>query len=187
MIYFIHNAALKAVKIGYSDDPAKRLRKLQTGAGARLELVGTIPGGPDLERRLHVRYAHRRLYGEWFAADEAFLTELAALPGADIAPSCTRDGIRWCCVPNPPGYCRPEWQRSAAIDREGTVFAPAAITDREEAAFLGALQDGVPLLESDGHIFLPTWWIRREFPDVADICGAIEGKVWGHFPAPQGA
>lgn len=54
------------VKIGFSTDPDKRLRELQTGSPFKLRLVKTYPGNRALERRLHGLFSDVRLHGEWF-------------------------------------------------------------------------------------------------------------------------
>lgn len=58
-------------KFGYSVDPSRRLRSLQTGSSSSLSLVHSIPVDCDLdvrvlERTFHREYAHRRVRGEWF-------------------------------------------------------------------------------------------------------------------------
>ena len=42
---------------------------LQVGNPRRLRLVGTLEGGAELEGRLHQRFAHLRIAGEWFRAE----------------------------------------------------------------------------------------------------------------------
>lgn len=61
----------KTVKIGYSADPERRLRQLQTGHERRLALIHTEKVEPDrapvLERLIHDANRHLRMTGEWFA------------------------------------------------------------------------------------------------------------------------
>lgn len=65
-VYVIHAVGTNRVKIGYSADPANRLSELQTASPFPLDLVGTRPGTPDMERGLHRHlYKHHRV-GEWF-------------------------------------------------------------------------------------------------------------------------
>lgn len=54
------------VKIGVSNEPAGRLKTLQTGNGARLNLLTCIRGGGWKESQLHKRFAEDRINGEWF-------------------------------------------------------------------------------------------------------------------------
>lgn len=71
MIYFIKNIATSNIKIGFSDNPRKRLKELQTGSAEKLVLIKTIEGDQKLEGQLHELFSHCRLDGEWFSpADE---------------------------------------------------------------------------------------------------------------------
>ena len=63
-------------KFGFSGEPLKRLRALQTGSSDTLHLIETVavPEGRvrELENTLHREIgAHRRVRGEWFAIDAA--------------------------------------------------------------------------------------------------------------------
>lgn len=71
----------------------------------------------------------------------------------------------------------PGWLRSAAINEEGTVFAPAALTGNEGGAFLCASWDGVPTVIHRGHVYLPTAWLAREHPQVELLCKKIDSTV----------
>jgi hypothetical protein len=59
--YFISDG--DAVKIGYSTDPGKRLRALQTAHPKRLTLLGVCS---FKESELHEKFHGLRLHGEWF-------------------------------------------------------------------------------------------------------------------------
>jgi hypothetical protein len=64
------------VKIGHADDPAKRLRELQTGNPCKLELLAILPNhGQTAERALHKKFARYATGGgrEWFALPLATL------------------------------------------------------------------------------------------------------------------
>lgn len=89
--------------------------------------------------------------------------------------------LRWCAVPNPPGHRKPEWFRSAALAEDGTVYAPAVVAGNELAVTMAATYDGVSALVSDHHVYLPTDWLAREYPVVADICEKIAQKTREHF------
>ena len=71
-VYFIR-AATGEIKIGHAKDPLKRLNDLQTGQPAPLRLLATMPGGVEVERELHDRFAEFHLQGEWFFATERLL------------------------------------------------------------------------------------------------------------------
>ncbi len=67
-VYLIACPATGQVKIGMARDPNARLGQLQTGHGHELQLVATIASENPffLENRLHRRFRHHRLKGEWF-------------------------------------------------------------------------------------------------------------------------
>jgi len=86
-------------------------------------------------------------------------------------------GMQWFVIDNPDGHRLPKWQRSAAVDDAGTVFAPAAIAGNEQSIFFCASWDGVPGVASRKHIFLPVEWLAREYPLTRDLCASIERGV----------
>lgn len=70
------------VKIGRADDPAQRLRKLQTGNHQKLELLVVLPNsGQTAELALHRKYAKYATDSgrEWFALPVAELEVLIGL------------------------------------------------------------------------------------------------------------
>jgi hypothetical protein len=91
--------------------------------------------------------------------------------------------IRWFRAENGPGFRLPLWARTVALDWEGTVYAAAATTDDEPGAILAASQEGVPILfdKASERRFLPTAWMAREFPQIADICANIDVTVRMHL------
>lgn len=67
-VYFIgHELKVGSeVKIGVAYEPHKRLSTLQTGYPKSLRVLATVEGGETEEEKLHRRYRHARLRGEWF-------------------------------------------------------------------------------------------------------------------------
>ena len=55
------------VKIGWSENVARRLFEIQKYAPEELVLYKFIPANAETEGQLHRRFSHLRLYGEWFA------------------------------------------------------------------------------------------------------------------------
>jgi hypothetical protein len=70
-VYVIRNTGTGSVKIGVSRDPAERLKQLQTGSDAQLELVAVKRTANAFaeEAALHRKHGERRLCGEWFSAE----------------------------------------------------------------------------------------------------------------------
>lgn len=77
-VYFIQAGEGGAVKVGYSKDPQRRRCDLQTGHASRLTIRALYDGSAADEERLHYRFRHYRLDGEWFSP--AVLDEAVDLP-----------------------------------------------------------------------------------------------------------
>jgi len=65
-VYFIEAVANRHIKIGWANDPSRRLRAFQTGSPTEYILLGTIPGSRTLERKLHRDFHEFNAQGEWF-------------------------------------------------------------------------------------------------------------------------
>ncbi|WP_260581148.1 GIY-YIG nuclease family protein [Sphingopyxis sp. PET50] len=65
-VYCIVHHERQAAKIGYSADPDRRFRQLQTGSPDMLTLFDRMPGDTALETAFHRYFAERKLMGEWF-------------------------------------------------------------------------------------------------------------------------
>lgn len=65
------------VKIGYSVNPEARVGELQTGNPRVLYLVAKMPGTEADEKRIHAKFIHKNVVGEWFHRDYDVLEEFA--------------------------------------------------------------------------------------------------------------
>jgi T5orf172 domain len=91
VVYFVR--AGNAVKIGSTTNLAARLRALATASAVSLELLAAVPGGREVEARLHRHWRHLHVQGEWFRADEAlvrYAREQAAGPAPPTPAEATR-------------------------------------------------------------------------------------------------
>lgn len=70
MIYLIICKNNSTCKIGYSKNPKNRLMQLQSSNPYFLELVATIDGTLQDEKRLHTKFKDYRIGGEWFNYSE---------------------------------------------------------------------------------------------------------------------
>src|SRR5438876_654439 len=84
VVYFVRGG--DAVKIGRTGNLAARLKALATASAVPLELLAAVPGGRPEEARLHRRWRHLRLRGEWFRADEALVRSAREQYGGWPAP-----------------------------------------------------------------------------------------------------
>lgn len=67
------------IKIGFTIAPEMRVKTLSTWAPFPVELIVSIPGGLELERRVHRRFAHLHSHREWFEAGADLLGFIARL------------------------------------------------------------------------------------------------------------
>jgi len=80
MIYFIRSEGF--VKIGHTTNRVKwRLKELQTGNPAKLELLGFVKGNRHDEYRLHELFGRLRHRGEWFRLDPELEDYIKAVSG----------------------------------------------------------------------------------------------------------
>lgn len=84
-VYFIQANPGDEIKIGFSTDPYRRLRALQTAATKELHLLAAMPGMPELERQTHERFAAHRTIGEWFTPAREILDLIENLKHMDGA------------------------------------------------------------------------------------------------------
>jgi hypothetical protein len=74
-LYAIKDSSSGYVKLGYSADPAQRLRELQTGNSGALQLIYTARIREDrarpVEQQLHRELKHLQVRGEWFNLTES--------------------------------------------------------------------------------------------------------------------
>lgn len=72
----------------------------------------------------------------------------------------------------------PPWARVFGMTRDGTVYAPAALTGDETATLEKAAAEGVAAAMKNDHAFLPAPWLVRSYPyefEVIRVCRIIEG------------
>ncbi len=94
MIYFIQGQTTRAIKIGKANDPAARLKGLQTGMPETLALLGTVPGHYEEERLLHGQFERFHLRGEWFHGEPELFRMIMALAAREGTPSTLWDECR---------------------------------------------------------------------------------------------
>jgi hypothetical protein len=82
-VYAVAAGATGQVKIGYSTEPRKRVRNLQTAQTEQLQMVYLVPGTTELEAALHCRFQPHHIRGEWFDLGRRNVAELA------------QDFVRW--------------------------------------------------------------------------------------------
>lgn len=87
--------------------------------------------------------------------------------------------IHWFCVSNPDGKRFPEWRRSFGVSYGGEVFVPAAMAGEETEmnVMLCASGDGQSAAVYLDHHFVPSDWLKREFPKHFELIEMIEARA----------
>ncbi len=75
-VYFVRCAITGLVKIGVSNNIARRVKGLRSHSPVPLELVGWTHGDIGTERALHKRFAKYRAHGEWFRPHRDVMTAI---------------------------------------------------------------------------------------------------------------
>lgn len=103
-VYFLRSEATRAIKIGVTRRPTKRMSALQGGTTDKLTLLGMIDGDVQMERSLHAEFAETRISGEWFKETAALIARVDGLlgtyrvePTEDSTPpdACTKQAAEW--------------------------------------------------------------------------------------------
>lgn len=87
IVYFVEGPG-GAIKIGHTAALSERLSRVQMGSPTPLRVLCAIPGGPRMERALHVALNDYRMEGEWFRPALpvlALVREMVAIYGASPA------------------------------------------------------------------------------------------------------
>lgn len=82
MIYIIELENF--VKIGFTEDPVRRLNTLQTTLPMDLNVLLVIMGGRKLEKALHYKFRDLRVRGEWFIFNDEILDYIDSKSEEDL-------------------------------------------------------------------------------------------------------
>ncbi len=82
-IYVVGNKKNKVCKIGYSTNPPKRIKSIQTGCPFRLCFLLIIKGNRTTEKLLHKKYKKYKTNGEWFVFDGELKKSIESLAKTD--------------------------------------------------------------------------------------------------------
>ncbi|WAC45218.1 hypothetical protein OU997_03215 [Pseudomonas sp. SL4(2022)] len=87
--------------------------------------------------------------------------------------------IHWFTASSPEQKHVPEWRRSFGISDKGAVFVPAAMAgdDSELNVMLCASTDGQSTAVHLDHHFVPSNWLKREFPKHFELIEIIEARA----------
>ena len=85
--------------------------------------------------------------------------------------------VTWYEVPNTGKKRVPAWGRRCAFDAEGTLWVPAVLGGNETAVLLACGFDATPTIINKGHIYVPSAWMAKEFPALAELMERIRENV----------
>ncbi len=83
----------------------------------------------------------------------------------------------------PGGELPPEWLRVSFIDEDSPyrdidkVYLPIEPFGNSLEMFLCACADSVPMMQDDGHTYVPASWLMRQCPDLTDQIEMIVQRV----------
>lgn len=86
-VYFIMAIGSGCVKIGFSENPEKRLLQMQIGTPAKLILAGSVPIHQRYERVIHDYLRKHNVQGEWFGLSDEVIEFMR------VATDEGRDGV----------------------------------------------------------------------------------------------
>ena len=144
MIYFIGPSLRGMIKIGTSNNPARRLGELQEGNPLQLRLLASMPICAErgfTEKAVHALFAEHRANGEWFQSCFE-LRELIQLIGQKAqrwhSPADHLDVIGWQGRPTPDSITQPTSSESLTlIERLEKIQEAYGRTDVHMAQVLG--------------------------------------------------
>ena len=75
-VYYIQEELDGNIKIGWSDDPIKRLSQHQTSNSRELRMLVYVKGSQEDEREIHRKFQNSKTQGEWFKPDKRLLVHI---------------------------------------------------------------------------------------------------------------
>jgi len=78
-VYFARAGRGNRVKIGTTSSVTSRMRALSHPLVGKLRVIGVVPGGYEVEARMHQRFAEYRIKGEWFRLEDELAEFVAGL------------------------------------------------------------------------------------------------------------
>jgi len=79
-----------------------------------------------------------------------------------------------------------KWARRAAVSSDGIIYIPGAIAGGEMNVFLCASYDGTSAVLDGDHVYYPSDWLKREFPESKDVVELIERRIKETMSADHG-
>lgn len=82
-VYFMRSELTGLIKIGYSVNPDKRHKSIQTSNGGDVTLLTAFKGTMADEQKLHEQFAESRVRGEWFTPTDELMKVVESYANED--------------------------------------------------------------------------------------------------------
>ncbi len=79
-LYWVQCQVTQNIKIGCSDNPAKRFKHLQGMSPTPLKMLAILTNGGNYEEEWHEALAEWRLHGEWFSPSPEVVASVGVKP-----------------------------------------------------------------------------------------------------------
>jgi hypothetical protein len=88
--------------------------------------------------------------------------------------------MRWYVIENTAFTAFPEWIRTVGLSSAGQILLPAAMGDHDNEALVAICAceaSGEPLVVHQEHLYVPSQWLRDEYPAIADLIQTVEAHA----------
>jgi hypothetical protein len=75
-VYFLKDAGTGLIRIGIAKNMDARIASHQSSNAGKLEWLGDMPGGRQLERQIHEAFAHARSHGSWYRPENDIVSAI---------------------------------------------------------------------------------------------------------------
>lgn len=165
MIYFIQESDDGDIKIGYSDNPERRIRELQTGSPKQLNLLAVIEGEKSDETELHKLFKKLNTRGEWFSPDtEIFLYIDSLSPNTFKTIECPICEFHY--LPNIPKDNLAHKQKHKLILKGAFPYSVREIMKRPQNS--RKRETNSALSQQEKLAIAYSWWARVRESDIPD-------------------
>lgn len=88
--------------------------------------------------------------------------------------------MRWYVIENTAFTAFPEWIRTIGLSPAGQILLPAAMGDHDNEALVAICASeasGEPMVVHQDHLYVPSDWLRDEYPAIADLIRTVEAHA----------
>ena len=85
--------------------------------------------------------------------------------------------MRWYVIENSEFTAFPEWIRTVGLTPGGQILLPAAMGEHDNEALVAISASeatGEPMVVHNKHLYVPSQWLREEYPAIAELIQTVE-------------